>query len=152
MTPCMPCSFGLLPHPRSEAVRPAHRPPPCDRECPLVTAGDRCLLHVGGTRPVGTMWLAPVGDGSPLAGRCGSTRVTTISLASREAARQPQARPDHGQSSRLLSCPRWAPATTTPGSDNRSTGETSPPSARLSSAVQQALIQHFVPYARDAPL
>ena len=28
LTPCMPCSFGLLPHPRSEAVRPAHRPPP----------------------------------------------------------------------------------------------------------------------------
>ena len=49
LTPCMPCSFGLLSHPRSEAVRPAHRPPPCDRECPLVTAGDRCLWHAGGT-------------------------------------------------------------------------------------------------------
>ena len=49
LTPCMPCSFGLLPHPRSEAVRPAQRPSPSDRDCPLDTARDRCLWHAGGT-------------------------------------------------------------------------------------------------------
>ena len=30
-------------------MRPAHRPPRCDRECPLNTARNRCLLHAGGT-------------------------------------------------------------------------------------------------------
>jgi hypothetical protein len=135
-TLCMPCRFGLLPHPRSEAVRPAYRPPPCDCECPLVSAA--CGTWVA--RPVGTMWLAPVGEGSPLAGRCGSPRVTTVSLVSCEAARQPVAGRDHGQSSHLLSCPRGAHATTTPGSDYRSAGETSRSSPRLSSAVQWALI------------
>ena len=107
------------PHPRSEAVRPAHRPPPCDRECPLVTAGDRCLWHVGGTRPVGTMWFAPVGEGSPLAGRCGSARVTTVSLASCEAARQPVAGRITVSRAACSAALGGAHATTTPGSDNR---------------------------------
>jgi hypothetical protein len=45
----MPCSFGLLPYPRSGSWRPAQRSSSSDRECPLDTAGDRCLWHVGGT-------------------------------------------------------------------------------------------------------
>jgi hypothetical protein len=45
----MPCSFGLLPHPRSETAAPVHWPPRSDRGCPLDTARDRCLWHVGGT-------------------------------------------------------------------------------------------------------
>src|SRR5215207_1970817 len=49
LTPCMPCSFGVLPHPRSEPLSPAHRASRSDRECPLDTAGDRCLWHAGGT-------------------------------------------------------------------------------------------------------
>jgi hypothetical protein len=64
----MPCSFGLLPHPRSEAVRPAHRPlylTVSVRWLPLVTAAYGMRV----ARPVGTMWFAPVGEGSPLAGR-----------------------------------------------------------------------------------
>jgi hypothetical protein len=35
--------------PQVRAVRPAQRPPGSDRDCPLDTAGDRCLWHVGGT-------------------------------------------------------------------------------------------------------
>jgi hypothetical protein len=70
---------------------------------------------------------APVREGAPLAGRVRLVPMTTVSLASCEAARQPVAGRDHGRSSRLLSCPRWAHATTTPGSDNRSAGETSLP-------------------------
>jgi len=154
---CLPCQ---QPHSRSErSLRPlachaVSAPPPpqvrggapspsassCDRECPLGTAGDRCLWHVGGTRPVGTMWLAPVGEGSPLAGRCGSPRVERVSLASCEAARQPVA----GRitvsraacSAALGGLPQRRPLVPITGSG----GETSPPSARLSSAVQQALI------------
>jgi hypothetical protein len=49
LTPCMPCSFGLLPHPRSATGYPVQRRSRSDRECPLVTAGDRCLWHAGGT-------------------------------------------------------------------------------------------------------
>jgi hypothetical protein len=49
LTSCMPCSFGLLPHPRSGRVWPAQSPSPSDRDCPLRTAGDRCLWHAGGT-------------------------------------------------------------------------------------------------------
>ena len=49
LTPCMPCSFGLLPHPRSGPARPAHGSSRSNRGCPLDTAGDRCLWHAGGT-------------------------------------------------------------------------------------------------------
>jgi hypothetical protein len=49
MTTCMPCSFGLLPHPRSEAGTQSTGVPRSDRDYPLYTAGARCLWHVGGT-------------------------------------------------------------------------------------------------------
>jgi hypothetical protein len=49
LTPCMPCSFGLFPHPRSGIGAPAQWPASSDRDCPLDTAGDRYLWHVGGT-------------------------------------------------------------------------------------------------------
>jgi hypothetical protein len=49
LTPCMPCSFGLLTPPQVRDRRPAQRPPSSDRDCPLDTAGDRCLWHAGGT-------------------------------------------------------------------------------------------------------
>jgi hypothetical protein len=45
----MPCSFGLLAHPRSEPGAQAQRPPWIDRECPLGTARARCLWYAGGT-------------------------------------------------------------------------------------------------------
>jgi hypothetical protein len=41
--------FRPAPPSQVRSVRPAHRPPQSDRECPLDTAGDRCLWHVGGT-------------------------------------------------------------------------------------------------------
>ena len=37
------------PPPQVRDVRPVERPPPVDRDCPLHTAGDRCLWHAGGT-------------------------------------------------------------------------------------------------------
>ena len=49
LTPCMPCSFGLLPYPRSGAGRPVHWSSGSDRDCPLDTAGVRRLWHAGGT-------------------------------------------------------------------------------------------------------
>jgi hypothetical protein len=55
------------------AKRPAQRPSRSDRCCPLDTARDRCLWHVGGTPPMSTMahtpeelqprWLVAVRDG-----------------------------------------------------------------------------------------
>jgi hypothetical protein len=41
--------FRPPPPPQVSAVRPAKRSSPSDRDCPLDTAGDRCLWHVGGT-------------------------------------------------------------------------------------------------------
>jgi len=41
--------FRPAPPPQVRDVRPAHRPPRIDRDCPLHTAGDRCLWHAGGT-------------------------------------------------------------------------------------------------------
>jgi hypothetical protein len=148
----MACSFGLLPHPRSEAVRPAHRPATCDRECPLVTAGDRCLWHAGGTRPVGTMWFAPVGEGSPLAGR---VRLSAgddglVGKLRSGAASQWPAGITVGRAA-CSAALGGAHATTTPGSDNRERRGDQPSRRSLIFRVQQALIQHFVPYARDAP-
>src|SRR5215212_10644956 len=61
--PCMPCSFGLLPHPRSGSRSPAQR-------SSRVTVTDRCIPLVTaayGTRvarPARTTRLAPGGDGS----------------------------------------------------------------------------------------
>jgi hypothetical protein len=132
--------FRPAPLPLAGGGRSAQRPSWSDRGCPLDTAGDRCLWHAGGTRPVSTMWLAPVGEGSPLAGRVRLTAGDDGLVGKPRSGAAATGRPDHGQSSRLLSCPREAHATTTPGSDNRSAGETSPPGARLPSAVQQALM------------
>src|SRR5829696_1591984 len=41
--------FRAPPPPQVRAARPAKRPSSSDRDCPLVTAGDRCLWHAGGT-------------------------------------------------------------------------------------------------------
>ena len=130
--------FRPAPLPLVRGEWSAQRPSWSDRECPLVTAGDRCLWHAGGTAGQNDGFPAG-GDGSPLAGRVRPPRVTTVSLASCEAARQPVA-------GRITSVeppdqlPSWAPATTTPGSHNRSAGGISPPSPRLSSAVQESLM------------
>jgi hypothetical protein len=65
MTPCMPCSFGLLPHPRSEAGAQVDRPlgvTVTDRYVPLVTAAYGTSV----ARPVRTTRLPPGGDGPPL--------------------------------------------------------------------------------------
>jgi hypothetical protein len=58
-TPCMSCSFRLLPT-QVRAMSPAQRLSWSDRGCPLHTAGDRCLGHVGGT--TGENDDAPPGD------------------------------------------------------------------------------------------
>jgi hypothetical protein len=68
MTTCMPCSFGLLPHPRSEAGTQS-------TGVPEVTVTIRCIPLVPaayGTwvaRPARTTMLAPGGNGSQLAQR-----------------------------------------------------------------------------------
>jgi hypothetical protein len=87
-TTCMPCSFGLLPHPRSGmCAQPTGllELTVTDRYIPLVTAA--CGTRVA--RPARTTTLSPDGDGSQLGRRvrpiCGNRLA---SLASREAARQ----------------------------------------------------------------
>jgi hypothetical protein len=65
MTPSMPCSFGLLSHPRSEAGAQVDRPlgvTVTDRYVPLVTAAYGTPV----ARPVRTTRLPPGGDGPPL--------------------------------------------------------------------------------------
>jgi hypothetical protein len=47
---------------------PAPRPSRSDRDCPLDTAGDRCLWHAGGTAGENNV-LAPGGAGSEVACR-----------------------------------------------------------------------------------
>src|SRR5512133_1436733 len=64
----MPCSFDLLRSCWSGGGWSAQRPSRSDRGCPLDTAGDRCLWHVGGTAGENDV-AAPVGEGSPPAGR-----------------------------------------------------------------------------------
>jgi hypothetical protein len=65
---------------------PADRPCRSDRECPLHTAGDRCLWHAGGT--------AGKNDDAPtwrrrlqLAGGRGPSSVTTASWARAQGTR-----------------------------------------------------------------
>jgi hypothetical protein len=63
LTPCMPCSFGLLPHPRSGMrAQPTglREVTVTDRYIPLVTAAYGTRV----ARPAKTM-LAPGGDGLP---------------------------------------------------------------------------------------
>jgi hypothetical protein len=76
----MPCSFGLLPHPRSEPYAQPDRPLRVTvtiRWIPLVTAA--CGTRVA--RPARTTWLGPGGDSSrPAAGR-GLSSVASHSSA-----------------------------------------------------------------------
>src|SRR5829696_1053289 len=78
LSACVPCSFGLLPHPRSGTSRPAQRPPSIDRDCPLDTARDRCLWHAGGTAGEDDD-ASPDGDGSSSARGGDPAPVTTDS-------------------------------------------------------------------------
>jgi hypothetical protein len=48
MTPACHAVSGSSP-PQVRAPAPAHQSPSSDRDCPLDTAGDRCLWHAGGT-------------------------------------------------------------------------------------------------------
>jgi hypothetical protein len=54
--------FRAGPLPQVRGGCPAQRAPGSDRDCPLVTAGDRCLWHAGGTADENDH-LAPGGDG-----------------------------------------------------------------------------------------
>src|SRR5215208_6890649 len=49
MTPLHAMQFRPPPPPQVRAARPAKRPSSSDRDYPLVTTGDRCLWHAGGT-------------------------------------------------------------------------------------------------------
>jgi hypothetical protein len=49
LTPLHAMQFRAPPPPQVRDRRPAQRPPSSDRDCPLDTAGDRCLWHAGGT-------------------------------------------------------------------------------------------------------
>jgi len=65
LTPCMPCSFGLLCLPRSAACSQANgllRVTVTVRWIPLLTAAYGTRV----ARPARTTWLAPGGDGSQL--------------------------------------------------------------------------------------
>jgi hypothetical protein len=66
LTTFMPCSFGLLPHPRSDAsgsLSDLLRVTVVDRYVPLVTAAYGTRV----ARPARTTRLAPEGNGSQLA-------------------------------------------------------------------------------------
>jgi hypothetical protein len=68
LTPCMPCSFGPLPHPRSGTCTPTIGPLEVTvgvRWIPLVTAAYGTRV----ARPTRTTRLARGGDGSQLARR-----------------------------------------------------------------------------------
>jgi hypothetical protein len=65
LTPCMPCSFGLLPHPRSELCAQRNgllRVTVSVRWIPLVTAAYGTQV----ARPARTKMPAPGGDSSPV--------------------------------------------------------------------------------------
>jgi hypothetical protein len=72
LTPCMPCSFGLLPHPRSEpGIQPIQllEVTVTVRYLPLVPAAYGTRV----ARPARTMMFAPGGDGFQL-GQWGEAR------------------------------------------------------------------------------
>jgi hypothetical protein len=114
-----------------------------DRWIPFVPAAYGTRV----AQPARTMWLAHVGEGSPLAGPVRLVPVTTVSLASCEAARQPVAGCDHGRSSRLL--PSVGSRNDDPGPIIRAQGRPAP-RAHLPSAVRQALIGIPSPTREDA--
>jgi hypothetical protein len=106
---CMPCSFGLLPHPRSEAGTQS-------TGVPEVTVTIRCIPLVPaayGTwvaRPARTTMLAPGGNGSQLAQRVRSVLGDHRLVGkSPEGSRQPsrdsfQTLRDSGTLPRLFHC------------------------------------------------
>ena len=84
LTPCMPCSFGLLPHCRSGTGAQPNgllRVTVTVRGIPLVTAAYGTRV----ARPVRTTRLAPGGDGSQLA-----YRVRPVSVIHRLVAKSPE--------------------------------------------------------------
>jgi hypothetical protein len=92
-------SVGLLPHPRSASRSLAQRPPPSDRECPLDTAGDRCLWHAGGT-PGETTMAAPA-DAPTLIiarGRSLATAASLVEVQDRRNGTRCDCQPWHGSS------------------------------------------------------
>src|SRR5215207_1839990 len=80
-TPCMPCSFGLLPHPRSEPRAQLNDPLRVTvtvRWLPLVTAAYGTRV----ARPARTTWLGAAAMGSSFSAGGGPSRATRASLAS----------------------------------------------------------------------
>src|SRR5215207_5836866 len=80
-TPCMPCSFGLLPHPRSEPRAQLNDPLRVTvtvRWLPLVTAAYGTRV----ARPARTTWLGAAAIGSSFSAGGGPSRATRASLAS----------------------------------------------------------------------
>jgi hypothetical protein len=149
MTPCMPCSFGLLRFRWSGAGAPVQRPPRSDRDCPVDTDGDRCLWHAGGAA-VRTMWLAPGGEGSPLAGQVrlvpGDDGLVGKPGSGAAASGRPGITVGRVACSAALG---GAHATTTSVPITRAPGRPALPGACLPSAVQQALIGIPFPTRQD---
>jgi hypothetical protein len=86
LTPCMPCSFGLLPHPRSEAGAKLNgllRVTVSVPWIPLVTAAYGTQV----AQPARTTTLAPDGDGSSSTAGRGPSSVTIASWARGPRAR-----------------------------------------------------------------
>ena len=68
LDPLHAMQFRLPPLPQVRSWRPARWSSRSDRDCPLDTAGDRCLWHVGGT-------AGETGDGSYVAAMAPAARV-----------------------------------------------------------------------------
>ena len=86
MTPCMPCSFGLLPHPRSGTGAHTNgllRVTVSVRYIPLVTAAYGTRV----ARPARMTVAIPGSDPSNSTVRCASSPVTTASLPEPEGSR-----------------------------------------------------------------
>ena len=148
LTPCMPCSFGLLRSRWSGANGPLSGPRGVTvtvRGIPLVTAACGMRWHA----PVRTMWLAPVGEGFPLAGRVRLTAGDDGLVGKPRSGAAASGRPGSRRSSRRLSCPRWAHATTAPGSDNRRRRGDQPSQRSPSFRDATGPDRHPSPYARE---
>jgi hypothetical protein len=93
LTPCMPCSFGLLPHPRSgSGVQPSGllRGTLTGRWIPLVPA----VYCMRVARPVRKRMLAVGGDGSSSAESEASPGWPLSCGQQPEGSRKPGGRPD----------------------------------------------------------
>ena len=142
----MPCSFGLLRFRWSGAGAPVQRPPRSDRDCPVDTAGARCLWHAGGTageNDVACAWrrrsplagqvrLVPGDDG--LVGNPGSGAAASGGRGSR-SVESPAQLPSVGSRNDDLS------------SDYTSAGETSPPGRLPAFRGATGPDRHPAPYA-----